>query len=146
MKSVICHENRSQNVSFRLLKKSTILKRNRWIKNKKFASVYKILLHIFSRGEGYAVAQLVEALHYKPEGHGFDSFWFTGIFYSRSSSGHTMALGFDSASHSKEHQGYFLRVKGSRSVGLTKLPLSCADCFDIWEPQTPGTLGACPGL
>ena len=22
---------------------------------------------------GYAVAQLVEALHYKPEGHGFDS-------------------------------------------------------------------------
>ena len=24
---------------------------------------------------GYAVEQLVEALHYKPEGHGFDSQW-----------------------------------------------------------------------
>jgi hypothetical protein len=24
-------------------------------------------------GEGYVMAQLVEALHYKPEGHGFDS-------------------------------------------------------------------------
>ena len=24
---------------------------------------------------GYAVAQLVEALHYKPEGRGFDSRW-----------------------------------------------------------------------
>jgi hypothetical protein len=24
---------------------------------------------------GYAVAQLVEALHYKPEGHGFDFQW-----------------------------------------------------------------------
>ena len=24
---------------------------------------------------GHAVAQFVEALHYKPEGHGFDSRW-----------------------------------------------------------------------
>jgi hypothetical protein len=36
--------------------------------------------------------------------------------------------------------------KGGQCVGLTTLPRSCADCFDIWGPQTPGILRACPGL
>ena len=36
--------------------------------------------------------------------------------------------------------------KGGRYVGLTTLPPSCADCLEIWEPQPPGTLRACPGL
>ena len=36
--------------------------------------------------------------------------------------------------------------KGDRSVGLTTLPSSCADCLEIWEPQLPGTLTACPVL
>jgi hypothetical protein len=36
--------------------------------------------------------------------------------------------------------------KGGRCLGLTTLPHSCADCLKIWEPQTPGTLRACPGL
>ena len=36
--------------------------------------------------------------------------------------------------------------KGGRCVGLTTLPPSCADCLEIWEPQPPGTLRACPGL
>ena len=36
--------------------------------------------------------------------------------------------------------------KGGRCVGLTTLPLSCADCLEIWEPQPPGTLRACSGL
>jgi len=31
-------------------------------------------------------------------------------------------------------------------VGLTTLPLSCADCLEIWESQPPGTLRACPVL
>ena len=35
--------------------------------------------------------------------------------------------------------------KGGRCVGLT-LPNSCADCLEIWDPQPPGTLRACPGL
>jgi len=36
--------------------------------------------------------------------------------------------------------------KGSQCIGLTTLPPSCAACLEIWEPQPPGTLGACPGL
>ena len=31
-------------------------------------------------------------------------------------------------------------------MGLTTLPLSCADCLDIWEPHPPGTLRVCLGL
>ena len=36
--------------------------------------------------------------------------------------------------------------KGGRCVGLTTLPPSCADCFEIWEPQLPGTLRDCLGI
>ena len=46
----------------------------------------------------------------------------------------------------KEYQEYFLRGKGGRCVGLKTLPPSCADCLEIWGPQPPGTLRACPGL
>jgi hypothetical protein len=38
-----------------------------------------LLLVLFS--VGYAVALLVEALRYKPEGRGFDSRFFFGIFH-----------------------------------------------------------------
>jgi len=31
-------------------------------------------------------------------------------------------------------------------VGLTTLPSSYGECLEIWEPQLPGTLRACPGL
>jgi len=36
--------------------------------------------------------------------------------------------------------------KSGLCVGLTTLPPSCTDCHEIWEPQPPGTLRACPGL
>jgi len=42
--------------------------------------------------------------------------------------------------------GIFSGGKGGRCVGLTTLPSSCADCHEIWEPQPPSTLTACPGL
>jgi len=45
-----------------------------------------------------------------------------------------------------EYQGYFLGGKGGRCVGLTTLSPSCAECHEIWEPHSPGTLRACPGL
>ena len=50
------------------------------------------------------------------------------------------------ASNRNEYQGYFLGGKGGRYVGLTTLPPAFADCVEIWEPQPPGTLRACPGL
>jgi len=39
-----------------------------------------------------------------------------------------------------------LGSKGGRCIGLTTLPPSCAERFEIWEPLPPGTLRACPGL
>ena len=52
-----------------------------------------------------------------------------------------MALGF-----TQPLAEIFSGGKGGRCVGLTTLPPSCANCLEIWEPQTPGTLRACSGL
>jgi len=82
---------------------------------------------------------IFEALHYKPEGHGFDSRW---CHWNNPSS-----LGGDSAYNRNEYQEYFWgRGKGGWCVGLTTLPPSCADCLEIWVPQSPGTLRVCTGL
>jgi hypothetical protein len=54
--------------------------------------------------------------------------------------------GVDSASNRNAYQEYFLGGKGGRSVRLTTLPPSCADCLEIWEPHPPGTLRFCTGL
>jgi len=67
------------------------------------------------------------------------------FFIWHNPSGCTMALGL-TASNRNEYQEYFLGRKGGRCVGLTTLPPSCADCLEIWEPQPPVTLRACPGL
>ena len=39
-----------------------------------------------------------------------------------------------------EYQGYLLGRKDGRCVGLKTLALSCANCLQIWETQTTGTL------
>jgi hypothetical protein len=91
------------------------------------------------------VAQLVEALHYKPEGRGFDSRWCHWNFSLTLSFQPHYGPGVDSASKRNEYQEYFLEGKGGQCIGLT-LPPSGADCLEIWEPQPPGTLRACPGL
>jgi len=52
--------------------------------------------------------------------------------------------GVDSASNRRVPE-MFPGGKGGRCVGLTTWPPSCADCLEIWEPQPPGTLRACPG-
>ena len=57
-----------------------------------------------------------------------------------------MALGLTQPLNRNEYQEYFLGGKGGRCVELTNLPPSCADCLEIWVPQPPGTLWACPGL
>jgi len=66
----------------------------------------------------------------------------TGIFHWHNPSG----PGVESASDRNKYQEYFLRLKAADAWGLTTLPPSCADCLEIWEPQPPGTLRACPGL
>jgi len=42
-------------------------------------------------------------------------------------------------------EDFFLGGKDGRCVGLTTLLPSCAHFHEIWEPQPPGTLGACVG-
>ena len=86
------------------------------------------------------MAQLVEALRHKPESRGF-----FGILHRKNPSGSTVALGL-TASNRNEYQEYFLGGKVGRCVGLTILPHSCADCLEIWETETPGTLRVCPCL
>ena len=82
---------------------------------------------------GHAVTQLVEALR-KVAGSISDGV--IGIFLGHTSSGRT---GIDSASNRNEYQEYFLGGKDGQCIGLTTLPLSCADCQDIREPQAHGT-------
>jgi hypothetical protein len=88
---------------------------------------------------GHAVAQL-ETLRHKPEGRVSLEFLIDIILPA------DYGPGVDSASNRNEYQEYFLGGKGGRFVGLTTLPPSCGDCREIWEPQPPGTLRACPGL
>jgi hypothetical protein len=58
-----------------------------------------------------------------------------GIFHWHNPSGRTMALGLTQSLTDWE---YFVGVKTAGA--------SCDDCLEIWEPQTPGTLRASPGL
>jgi hypothetical protein len=64
-----------------------------------------------------------------------------GIFHWHNSSGRTMALGLTQPLTEMSTRN----VSCGRCVGLTTLASSCADCLEIWEPQLPRTLRACPG-
>jgi hypothetical protein len=75
------------------------------------------------------VAQLFEALRYKPEGRGFDSPWCHWNF-----SGHAMALGFTQPLTEVNNRDISLG-KGGRCVGLTTVPPSCTDCLELWDPE-----------
>jgi hypothetical protein len=72
---------------------------------------------------GYVVAHLVEALHYKPEGRGFDFQWCQWNFYTHNTSGRTMALW--------SNQPLTELSKGSQCVGQTTLPPSVVHCLQI---------------
>jgi len=62
---------------------------------------------------GHAVAQLVEALRYKPEGRGFDSRRCHYNFSLTLSFRPHCGPGVDSASNRNEYQEYFLEVKAA---------------------------------
>jgi hypothetical protein len=49
----------------------------------------------------------------------------------------------DSDSNRNDYQEYFLGVKAAGVYGWQP---SYTDCLEIWDPQPPGTLRACPGL
>jgi len=79
-------------------------------------SVEKIQISLnFDKNRGYAVAQLVEALRYKPEGRGFDSRWCHWNFSLTLTFRPHYGPGVDSASNRNEYQEYFLGVKAAGS-------------------------------
>jgi hypothetical protein len=80
------------------------------------------------------------------EGGGSNSRWSHWNFSLTQSFRSHYDPGVDSASNRNEYQEYFLGRKGGQYVGLTTLPPSYADCLEISEPESPGTLVACPGL
>jgi hypothetical protein len=90
----------------------------------------------------HAVAPLVEAPWYKPEGRGFDSRWCHWNFYWHNSSGRTMALGLTQplTGMSTRNTSWWGRGEAGRCVRLT-LPSSSADCLEIWGP-----FQACTGI
>jgi hypothetical protein len=90
--------------------------------------------------------ELIEALCYKPEGRRFNFQWCHWNFSLSWSFWPHYGSGVNSAFNRNVYEEYFLGGKGSRCMWLTTLPPSCADCLEIWEPQPPGTLWACPGL
>jgi hypothetical protein len=59
----------------------------------------------------HAVAQLVEALRYKPRGRGFDSLWYYWNFSLTSSFRSHHGPLIDAASDENEYQEFFLGVR-----------------------------------
>jgi len=69
-----------------------------------------------------------------------------GILHRHNPSGRTMALGLTQPLTEIISRNISCWVKAVGAKGWQLLPPSCADCFEIWEPQPAGTLWACPGL
>ena len=69
-----------------------------------------------------------------------------GIFHWHNPFGRSMALGSTQPLTILSTMNSSWGGKGRRCVGFKTLPLSCANCHEIWETQPPGTLGACSGL
>jgi hypothetical protein len=88
-----------------------------------------------------AVAHLVEALRYKPEGRGFDSRWSHWNF-SLTILPPSYGPGVDTASNRIEYQRYVMGDKGGWCTGLTTLPLPYADFLEVCEPEAPAALQA----
>jgi len=107
----------------------------------------KFILCVYTLcGWGHTVAQLVEALRYKPEGREFYSRWCHWSFSLTQSFRPHYGPGFNSDSNKMSISNIFVGGKGGPCIGLTTLPPPSADCLEIWDPHLPGTLRACPDL
>jgi hypothetical protein len=93
----------------------------------------QVRIETLPESAGYAVAQLVEALRYKPEGRGFDFRWGHWDFFVDLSLGPTQPLTEMSARVISWGGG---GDKGGRCIGLTTLPPSCVDCLEMLEAST----------
>ena len=91
------------------------------------------------------MAQSVEALRYKSEVVDSIPESVTRIFHLHNPSGSTMVLGLTQPLTEISTRN-ISGGKGGRCVGLTNVPPSCTECLEIWEPQPPGNLRACPDL
>ena len=92
--------------------------------------IHQFAAYIYIYIGGHAVAQLIEALRYKPGGRGFDSRWCHWNFSLAQSFQSHYGHGVDSASNRNKYQEYFLGRKGGRCVRLTTSPLACAECHE----------------
>jgi hypothetical protein len=95
------------------------------------------------------VAQLVEALHYKLEGHGFDSRWCHWNFSLTQSFWPHYSPGIDSASNRSEHQECFLEGKDGCCIRLKPYHLHVPTVLkyvsvNLLEPSRP--VQACTGI
>jgi len=98
---------------------------------------------------GHAVAQLVEALRYKPEGSRFDSRWCHWNFSLTQSFRPHYVPGDDSDSNRNEYQEYFLGVKAASTYGwqlyyLHVLIVLKSGSLSLLEPS--GSVQACNGI
>ena len=90
----------------------------------------------------HEVAQLVEALFYKPEGCGFDSRWCHWNFFSIDIILPHYGAGVNSTSNIYEYKEYLLGGNGGRYVQLTTLPLHVPNVMksgslNLLEPLGP---------
>jgi hypothetical protein len=98
-----------------------------------------LILEGYVQSKAHAVTQLVKALRYKPEGRTFDSRWCHWNFSLIFPPGRIMTLK-STQSLTEKSTRIFPGDKGGRCVGLTTLPPSCADSWNLgastfWNPQ-----------
>ena len=68
------------------------------------------------------------------------------FFFDNNPSGRPMVMGSTQPLIEISTSNIFWVDKGDRCVELTKLSPSCVDFYEIWVPQHPATLRACPDL